>query len=235
MSMARAYEIRPDQARWGKQNSIEATHWRKLPGVRCPTCGVWALTGIMYPTVDPSTLNGVSLPETPAPLPVEQFNAVVASIQPAVGAQRPVRPGTELGPLRGKAQGSFGDFAWVNAWTPLLRESVWLALRENGILLAGVRAELDFGKLVHEAFVELEALPTAALPKAFVPEKCAVCERLAVKKPDDISLAASSLDASIPLQRIAELPTVLVANEPLARFIQQGNLRDVIVTPIEVR
>jgi uncharacterized double-CXXCG motif protein len=234
MIMVSVYELRPDQVRWGKQNSIEATHWQKLPGIRCPSCGVWALTGITYPTVDTSAFNGIALPATPSPLSVEQFNALAASIQTAVGAQRPMRPGTELGPLSGKAKGNFGDFAWVNPWTPLLRESVWLALRENGILLAEVRAEFDFG-LAHEPLVELEALPTATLPKELVPEKCAICGRLAVKKPDNISFAVSSLDASIPLQRIAELPTVLVANEPFAQFIQQRHLRDVIVTPIEVR
>jgi hypothetical protein len=136
--------------------------------------------------------------------------------------------------LWGKAKGSFGDFAWVNPWTPLLRESVWLALRETGILIAGIRAELDFGKLAHEPFIELEALPAVTLPKALLPEKCAACGRLPVKKPDNITVAASSFDASIPLQRIAELPTVLVANEPFAQFIRERNLRDVVLTPIEI-
>jgi len=234
MIMVKVYELRPDQVRWERQNSIEATHWKKLPGIRCPSCGVWGLTGIMYPTVATSVFNGIALPATPSPLSVEEFYALSAAIQTTAGAQRPVRPGTELGPLSGNAKGEFGDFAWVNSWTPLLRESVWLALRENGILLAGVRAELDFGKLAHEPLVEIEALPSARLPKEFVPEKCAVCGRLTVKRPDTIYLAASSLDASISLQRIAELPTVLVANQPFAQFIQRQHLRDVILVPIEV-
>jgi uncharacterized double-CXXCG motif protein len=234
MNMARAYELRPDQARWGKQNSIEATHWRKLPGMRCPNCGAWAITGFIYPSVDLSVLNRVVLPATSLLLPVEQFNALAASLQAVFGAEHPVKPGTEFGPLRGKAKGSFGDFAWVNPWTPLLRESVWLALREAGIPLAGIRAELDFGSVPQESLLEIEALPTATLPSAVLPQKCVTCGRLQVRKPDKISVAASSLDASIPLQRITELPTVLIANEPFAQFVQQRNLRDVILTPIEV-
>jgi hypothetical protein len=83
-------------------------------------------------------------------------------------------------------------------------------------------------------FVELEALPAVTLPKALVPEKCPACGRLPVKKPDIITVAASSFDASIPLQRIAELPTVLVANEPFAQFIRERNLRDVVLRPIEI-
>jgi uncharacterized double-CXXCG motif protein len=233
MNMARVYEIRPDQARWGKLNSIEATRFRKLPGVRCPQCGAWALTGVIYPSIDPSVLNGISLPDTPAPIPVEQFARLAAVVQPLLGTTRPVRPGAELGPLKGTAEGSFGDFAWVNPWTPLLRESVWLALKEAGIRLVGMRAELDFGTHPHEPLVELEALPRVMLSNALVPEKCAVCGRLPVTKPDNLSVVAPSLDGSIPLQRIAELPTVLVANESLAQFIQARTLRDVVLTPIE--
>lgn len=235
MSMSYAFEIRPDQSRWGKLNCIEASHFRKLPGVRCPICGAWALTGLVYPSIEPSALNDMALPAGPLPLPVEQFDALVASVQPMLGAERPARPGTDIGPLRGKAKGSFGDFAWVNPWTPLLRESVWLALRESGIHLAGVRAELDFGRVAHESFIELEALPAANLPNALLPEKCSICGRLAMNKPALLRIDASSFDASIPLQRIAEVPTTLVANEPLALFIEHRHLRDVIVAPIEVR
>ncbi|MEI6780002.1 MAG: double-CXXCG motif protein [Verrucomicrobiota bacterium] len=232
--MSHAFEIRPDQPRWGKLNSIEASHFRKLPGVRCPNCGAWALTGLIYPAIEPSVLNDMVLTADPSPLPVEQFYTLAASIQPVLGENRPAKPGTELGPLRGKAKGNFGDFAWVNPWTPLLRESVWLALRETGIHLAGVRAELDFGRLAHESLIELETLPTAALPSALLPEKCSICGRLPVKRPDTLCVDASSFDASIPLQRIAEIPTVLVANELFAQFIEHRNLRDVIVTPVKV-
>jgi len=147
MNMTRAYELKPDQTRWGRLNSVEATHARKLPGVHCPSCGAtWATTGILYPSVDMAGLAGITIPAKPWPIPIEEFKSLAASVQQVLGAARPVRPGTDLGPLRGKAQGSFGDFAWVNSWTPLLRESVWLALRAVGIELVGIRAEIRFRK-----------------------------------------------------------------------------------------
>jgi hypothetical protein len=178
-------------------------------------------------------LKDITLPASPSPLPLEQFYALAASVQPVLGDNRPVEPGTELGPLRGKAKGNFGDFAWVNPWTPLLRESVWLALRDSGIHLVGTQAELDFGKRVHEPLVELEVLPTASLPKSLLPEKCSICGRLGGGLPDTLYVDGLAFDASIPLQRLAEHPAVLVANEEFARFINHRKLRDVIVTPIK--
>jgi hypothetical protein len=177
----------------------------------------------------------MSLPASPSPIPVEQFKTLAETIEPVLGAERPAQPGADLGVLSGRAKGRFGDFAWVNPWTPLLRESVCRAFQAAGIPLVGIRAELNFEEQSHEPLMELEALPSVELPRALVPEKCSVCGRLAMKKPENIQVAAESFDGSIPLQRIAELPTVLVANESLAQFIKQRNLRDVIVTAIEVR
>ena len=234
MNSARAYEVRPDQAAWGKLNSVEATRWRRLPGVKCPICGAWAATGVIYPFVDRSVFERVPLADAPEPVPFEQFSRLATDIQPLLGSRRPAQPGAELGPLRGKANGRFGDFAWVNPWTPLLRQSVWLALKEAGVPVNGVRAELDFGALGEEAFVELEALPTARLTKALVPERCAICGRLPIRKPDNITITAPTFDSSQPLQRIAEIPTVLVANRPFVNFVQERRLRDVVLVPIAV-
>ena len=234
MKTVYAYQLNPDRAGWGELNSIEATHSWKVPGVRCQTCGAWATTGIIYPSVNTSSLNGSILPTNSLPIAVEQFTNLAAGIEHVLGADRPLKPGTDLGPLRGNAKGRFGDFAWVNPWTPLLRESVWLALREAGIDIAGVRAELDFGHQAEERLIELEAHPRVSLPDSIAPEKCEICGRLPVKKPDTITIAAASYESSIPLQRISEIPTVLVANKFLAQYIQERNLRDVVLTPIEV-
>lgn len=84
-------------------NSIEATHAHKLPGVRCPNCGAWAKTGVIYPCVDESALNEKSLPSVP--LSVDQFRSLAAELKPVLGSERPVFPGTGLGPLRGRAKG----------------------------------------------------------------------------------------------------------------------------------
>lgn len=232
--MENAYEIHPDRKVWGKSNSIEAMHARKVPGIQCPVCGAWAMTGIIYPSIDVSSINKLPLPVKPSPVSVENFNRLASGIAQILGAGRPLMPGTELGRLHGKAKGSFGDFAWVNPWTPLLRESVWHMLNRAGIGLVGERANLNFGKQAHESLIELEVITKAKLISSLVPEKCAICGRLPMRKPDSVMVDAASFDSSVPLQRIVELPTVLVANESLAHFIQQNDLRDVLLSPIEV-
>ena len=166
---------------------------------------------------------------------MEQFAALAALVQPIVGEGRLLWPGTGFGPIRGKARGTFGDFAWVNPWTPLLRESVWKTLRENGIILNGAPADLDFGKVLHEPLIELEAPPTAVLWNKSEQKACAVCGRWMTPVPETIIIDGASFDETIPLQRILEATTVLIANETFAHYIQEKGLRDVLVTPIEVR
>lgn len=231
--MTNAYEIVPDDARWGR-NIIDAVHSRMLPGVCCPVCSGWATTGVIYPSVDMSALNDLPRPETVRAVTVKEYERLTSVIGPVLGAKRPLEPGTEFGPLRGKAKGNFGDFAWVNPWNPLIRESVWLELKEAGIILTGIRAELDFGKRVHEPLIEIEVLPTATLTKPYESEACAHCRKQSVQKPEKISVVASSLNSSEPLQRIFELPTVILANERLAQFIQRRNLKGAILSPVEL-
>lgn len=235
--MTHAYELRPYDAGWGMFNDykIDAVHFRHVPGVRCPLCGAWGMTGSIYPSVGTATLNTLSLPAEPYPVSPKEFKTLAATVEAVLGPDRPVQPGTNLGVLRGTVRGRLGDFAWVNPWTPLLRESVWHELAKAGINLDGVRAELAFEKEPHEQLIELEALPRVRVQRDLVPDKCLVCGRLGMKVPDTLVITTDSFNNSIPLQRISELPTVLVVNEPFAQFIRQRNLRDATLTPIEVR
>lgn len=234
MSKPRAFELKPDRAGWAKLNSIEGTHAHKLPGVRCPSCGVWAMTGVIYPCVDESALSDKSLPSS-APLSVDQFRSLAVDLKPVLGSERPVMPGTDLGPLRGRGKGTFGDFAWVNPWTPLVRESVWQSLSDAGLKLCAVRAELGFKNQPHESFFELEAVPRAQLADGAGFQACGVCGRVPVSVPDKLVLDATSFDESVALQRVGKLPTALIVNERFARFIQERRLRDVILNAVEFR
>jgi hypothetical protein len=142
--LAPAYQLAPDHNRWGRKNWIDALHAAVMPGIRCPSCGAWALTGISYPTVDVSLLKTIGLPASPNPIPIVEFQTLLRKAQDILGDDRLVAPGTQFGPLHGRAGGTFGDVAWLNGWTPLVRESVWHEIRRTGIRIAGVRAELDF-------------------------------------------------------------------------------------------
>lgn len=233
MSKPCVFELRPDQAGWGKLNSIEATHTHTVPGMRCPTCGAWATTGVIYPCINESALGERFLPS--APVTVEEFRKIAADLEAVLGSDRPISPGTDLGHLRGSAKGNFGDFAWVNAWTPLLRESVWELLKTEGIKLCGVRAELDFKNRSHELLFELEAKPCARLEGIVESQVCEICGREAVSVPDRLVLDAAFFDDSVALQRVRSLPTILIVNEAFSKFIQDRRLRDVILVPVELR
>lgn len=234
--MVRVFEIIPDDSGWGKTHSylIEAVPAVSLPGVSCPVCGAWATTGIQYPSVDASLVSSklTNVPRTPVPL--EEFDKMVRILRPILGVSRPVEPGASFGPLRGVATGRLGDFAWCNPWTVLLRESVWSRMRSWGIDVVGVPADLQFRDGEEESFVELEALPRANLERSLIPEACGTCGRLPIKKPDRLVLAASTFDRSIPLQRIRQLPTVFVVNEPFADYVRDNRLRDALLLPIEL-
>ena len=151
------------------------------------------------------------------------------------GTERPVTPAAAIGPLRGKARGDFGDFAWVNPWTPLLRETIWQAAETAEVKLAGVRADLHFSRKSEDPLVEIEALQKVRLLSSLVPERCTICGRLPITRPEQLVLEASSFDSSVALQRVMELPTTLIANASFAQFIEERNLRDVVLTPVELR
>jgi uncharacterized double-CXXCG motif protein len=232
--MVRAYEVHAADDAWnqGGRFQIEAIHARKLPGVRCPNCGSWAMTGVLYPSIDVASIDAAIDTVGPWPVSVEDFHRIRERIQPVLGVARPAEPGADLGPLRGNANGPCDDFAWVNPWTLLVRESVFSALSEAGIELLGIPAQLDWNSNSDETLVELEALPKAKLANVEVPESCVICGRVAVKRPDRLMIDSASFDDSIWLQRVVELPTVLVANETLAQFIGTNLLRGVRLTPL---
>ncbi|MCC6794075.1 MAG: hypothetical protein IT366_03075 [Candidatus Hydrogenedentes bacterium] len=232
--MEHAFIIKPDDLNWATQNSLEAANIRSVPGVHCPNCGIWTNVGISYPSAETGSLDAVADLKTPRPVPLDEFKNILGRIQPVIGANRPLKPGTELGPLRGKASGKFGDFAWLNPWTVLVRESLWFDAHKAGIDLVGVPAELDFGKKPFESLLEIEALPKVQM---FVEQPvpiCELCGRQPIKMPDRVKVIGSTFDDSIPLQRIANFSTILVANETFARFIRERELTDVLLSPIEV-
>src|SRR5947209_1120664 len=127
--MSDLYEIVPDDS---YHHYIEARHRWGLPGVRCEACGAtWGNVGVAYPAVDLSGLPN-SRPYTKRwPVPWTEFvslRAVVLSLLPP-GAIVP--PGTGLGPLIGRANGTFPDVAWQHPWTMLIRSEALARLREK--------------------------------------------------------------------------------------------------------
>lgn len=237
--MRQAYRIRPDDANYQNWCWIEACHSLGLPGLRCAICGVRSTTGVQYPCVEPAKLAKlVDVLSDRWPVEPEEYKRRVEKVRSIVGSDYPLEPGTCLGPLRGEQResGATGDFSWPTPWTPLLRESVWMAARESGIDLRGARADITFSDPPdHEPLIEFEAIPRVRVhsEKEVIP--CAICGRIGMKVPDHLVIDGNTFDDSIPLQRIFELPTVLIVNEAFAIFIKERSLSDVVLIPIEIR
>lgn len=231
--MNKIYEIVPDRS-WSKKNSIEAVHAVKLPGILCPVCGAWATTGMSFPSVDVKLITSIERTDWPNPISPDEFKNLKRTLENRLGLAHKLTPGAELGPLSGKGKGNFGSFGWVNSWTPLLRESVFSAAQEAGVMLAGVPANLHLPDGA-EPFVELETVPIAKMWAHEIPEACSICGRRVLKRTDPLVLSIEEYDGMFPLQRLVDLPTVLIVNSVFADFIRNQNLQDVTLLPLELR
>lgn len=238
------YVAKPDDSGWGKEHDyiIDAVHARGLPGVICPLEGAWAITGINYPTVDVALIDS-RVGELPVhPIPIEDYRDLVVKIEPITGPERPLRPGTNFGPLRGTMRGLLGDFAWVTSWTMLVRRSAYQELLSAGFSLDGAEAKIsavfapacEFEDGSTEPLVELEARCKVALANLPSRELCPGCGRLPLTKPKGIVLEAASYDSALPLQRIVEMPTYLVVNDELGEFIRSRGFSNITLSEIEL-
>ena len=235
--------VRPDTEGWERQHrfDIDAAHFFKMPGVHCSICGnTWAMTGIQYPSVCPKELMPFR-EEYPSPKPVSvlEFGELACRLAPLVGPERPLQPGTALGPLAGKFVGEQSDFAWVNQWTPLIRRSLLEALRRREVSVEGADAELKQHGGKSEAMFEIEARPSATFHRACLPtplpEPCSGCGRNPVKLPDRIVVEHESLDRRRLLQRIWRFPTCLIVSGRNADLLTQLPFSNLLLSPIEVR
>lgn len=219
---------------------MRGQHVHNLTGVDCPSCGSWGTTGIQYPSMDISSLIGKEIPHchlqgygTWGPMTVETLRELSKMLAPSLGPDRLLKPGAEFGPLRGRASGTCSDFAWLDPWTPLVRLSVFEILRKAGFDLVGVPAELTFDSKKHERLIELEIRPTARIHPSPPLRTCELCGRTPTYRGRGID--GPTYDQSIPLQRIREWPTRILANEALAEFVRDQGWAGVELKPIELK
>jgi len=134
--MEKMFLIKPDDEIYGKVNPylINAVSKYFVPGVICKYChSTWAQTGVQYPTVDCTTLGDLKEILKIKPVLLEKFIEIKERLRLILGEERPILPGTHLGPSYGKAKGKLGDFTWINPWTPLVRESILIEMSIRNI------------------------------------------------------------------------------------------------------
>ncbi|HSP78387.1 MAG TPA: double-CXXCG motif protein, partial [Myxococcaceae bacterium] len=205
--MKRFYWIREDKSSLHTGN-MDAGHPWGLVGIHCPTChSTWSSTGHQYPCVDLSTHPERAEFERPRPEPFDEFARLRELVRPLAPPGAPLPPGTEFGPLRGSASGSFGQLWWLNPWTMLVRREAMERLLAQGLRgIVGCPTELRFRQKNHPELLELQIEPHGLLhPDCLPPDRpppCEKCGRYGFKRPEQPILDAASLPEHFDLFRL---------------------------------
>ncbi|HLL61340.1 MAG TPA: double-CXXCG motif protein [Candidatus Nitrosocosmicus sp.] len=234
------FNISPDDTNWGKEYKydINATHKWCLPGLKCSACkNTWGTTGLEYPRVDLSRLPSTTPYCDPWPVPLEEFEKLKKAVLPLVPKEAPVEPGTEFGPLEGKAWGTFADFAWVNPWTMLVKKETLTLLENEGIKgLLPVTPELAFRSKSPPSLFELQIVPVAQFGISSYKngiKKCSICGREAgsFRK---VVLEKSSIPTNLDIFRAKNHATFILVTEWFVEVIKRCKFRDIIYRAVKV-
>ena len=212
-----------------------------LSGVDCPRCTQWG-GGFRYPTIacaDVAALGGIvsqflrsgsrdGRRKPPAPMTVADYQSVKAQLEPMLGPNRPVMPGSSFGSATGELRGPVHDFSW-NLWQIFVKQSVFDQIRAAGFPITGAYAELTYktfrGRrwLSHdgpgEPLIELEIPPAAKLVSKCY-KRCDICGRHELGRKYIVDQAI--FDPSIPIQCLLETPAYLVVTEAFGEFIREN-------------
>ena len=234
------FHVQPDDANWGNHQDYEfdASHTWGLPGIRCSVCAMtWSTTGVAYPAVDLSILPSPDRYGRLEPVTVEEFQELRAPIIRLLGANLALPPGTDFGPLVGKAWGKFGDFAWVNPWTMLIRHESWSKLSSIGVRLPEVvTPKLGLRSKLPPKLLEFQVEPLASLSatsfSSLEPSPCPVCGHDG-RKAERIIVRRTSIPSYVDLFRLRDFPTVILATEEFAEAVQNLSMTDISMVEVK--
>lgn len=235
--MKTVYELTPDSDLWGNKYEIIASHKWGLPGVICPTCQEpWINIGPSYPTVDLTNFQNEKLYRQWKPVPLDEFLLLVKGLQKILKKGTFIRPATDLGPLIGKVKGIFGDFAWPDPWTLLIRKAAMENLSSCGVQMPlAALTELKYlGKNKDNPdLLELQIEPYADIiltPKSV----CKTCGREDVERPEKIIVDGKTIPEHVDVFRGRNFTTLLFANKRFVDTVKKLQLRDILFKLVEV-
>src|SRR6185436_8250346 len=158
----RIFHVLADEDHWSRSD-IKALHRWTLPGIECPFCkDIWGVTALAYPSINTPNLK-LTKKRGSLPVAYQEFQNILESVRPLVTKNQVIKPGTEFGPLEGRATGAVGDFAWVHSWYLLIRDESLRRLNELGFKSPPViRPELSFGKRTPVSLWEFEIEATVS-------------------------------------------------------------------------
>lgn len=213
-----------------------------LPGSQCPVCGAGTKTGDAYPSVD---LSHLPAEEQKKYLPrfepdFAEFERLREQVRPLVPPGVHLWPGTDFGPLNGKAQGEFGPLVLHHPWTLVMqREPLEQLLAQGQRGLKGVRTELRFRKKNPPELLELELLPRGELhPDCLVESHppCPRCGSRGLKRSEEPILNAVTLPEGLDLFRMSDFMTMIIVTERFVEAVRRlGYEQDILFRELPVR
>ncbi|MFP2911728.1 double-CXXCG motif protein [Pyxidicoccus sp. 3LFB2] len=213
-----------------------------LPSVLdCPGCGpgVFGNDSVRYPCVDLTGLPNVRDYEVRPPQPVDEYLRVSEQLRPLLPPGAMLKPGMALGPMIGRASGSFGSLFMYDPGFLHMRREALERLQQEGIRgLRGCPTELRFRGKNPPELLEPELLIRGELHPDCLPPGAKTCERCGAKNyslPDPYILDAATLPTEVDLFRVAGWSSLIIATERFVEAVKRLGLDGVIFREVPVR
>lgn len=235
----RLFEVQPDDD-WESKYEIDASHKLGLPGVKCSVCGrTWSTTGIAYPSVGSSVLPSDKRYRDVWPVSLDEIEELRRPLIDSFSNGAVLPPGTEFGPLVGMAQGTFGDFVWLNPWTLLIKSEALSSLIHNGVRMPkAVRPILTFGGNGFVDILELQIEPRARLDltptQSDSESRCRACGYKLFRKPKELIIERSSIPQDFDLFRAQDFTTLIFATQKFVEAVEDLKLTAVVFHKVAV-
>jgi len=201
-----------------------------LPGITCSDCGrAWADGGLAYPTIDLSDLPEAEDLEKARNVPLPEYEQLLARIERMLPAGTLLRPGTNLGPVRGQGVGSPADVVWLDGSQMFISETALQKLEGRGITLRTGPSDVSWPEGRHR-FREVEAPPSILVEHSVAPSD--LCERCGWKRistPEHVSVITSSVRGPLDVMRGRDLTGWLFATDRFAHAAAEFGLTGVLV------
>ncbi|HZI11549.1 MAG TPA: double-CXXCG motif protein [Myxococcus sp.] len=199
--------------------SIDAAHRWGLPGVKCHACGAtWGGAGHQYPGVDLSQLPESARFESHWPVSVAELEQLRELVRPLLSPNATLPPGTDFGPLTGRATGKFRPFTSQGNILWVVRRDALEHLQAEGVRgLVGFPTALRFRQKDSPELLELQIEPYGRLhPDCLPPDlppPCVTCGRLGLTRPEEPVLDVASLPTDLDLFRVGNFATMVIGTE----------------------
>ena len=176
------------------------------------------------------------------PVSPEEVRRLAEPLRSLIPLPLPLLPGTDFGPLVGKARGRFGDFRWSNLCTPLVSCRALERLKELGVKgLVGVKPQIALTSKGPFDYVELHIEPYAQLdPSCLTKDSSEPCPRCGISRgvliDEDLGGSPVVLQRSLPpekdLVRVVEMEGCVLATERFVEAALRLRLADIVLDEV---